>query len=205
MARGYAGWATNSSVARNLGLHECVGGIIGFSDDDCVYPAGVLAQVADVFLRRPDLAVLTGPAITEDGQFRSGCWSPEVDAITPYSVWTRVIEFNLFARTSVLWDVGRFDEALGVGASFGSAEEPDLAPRVIRSGSSAHYDTSSRIVHPDKGRTAQARSRASNGGQGMGHLLRGSSSAMPVVLKFLVRPCGEVLLSALQMDMAFAG
>lgn len=195
---------SNSSIARNLGLRECAGDIVAFPDDDCVYPPGLLAQVSEVFSRRPDLAVLTGPAITEDGRLGSGRWSPEAGAITSRNVWTRVIEFNLFARTRVLRNVAGFDETLGIGAPFGSSEGPDLVLRVMREGGMAHYDTSLRIVHPDKSRTAQARGRAFDYGRGMGHVLRKNASAAPVVANFLVRPCGGILLSAVRMDPASA-
>ena len=197
--------AVSSSFARNVGLRECVGDIVAFPDDDCVYPAGILAHVLEVFSRRPELSVLTGPAITEDGRLSSGRWSPEAGIITARTVWTQVIEFNLFTRRAVLQAVGGFDEMLGIGTVFGSAEGPDLVLRIIRNGKAAYYDTSLRVVHPDKARTPEAHRRAFSYGRGFGYVLYKNNTEKMVTLKFIVRPFGGFLISVVKKDYAAAG
>ena len=84
--------------ARNLGLGLARGDIVGFPDDDCLQPPGLLDRVAAAFAADPGLAVLTGPAASPEGGLGSGRWRAEAGPITLANVWTSVIEFNLFLR-----------------------------------------------------------------------------------------------------------
>ncbi len=55
------------SHARNLGLPYCQGAIVGFPDDDCTYPPGVLAAVDAAFAADPALGLLSGAAAAPGG------------------------------------------------------------------------------------------------------------------------------------------
>ncbi len=57
----------NACHARNLGLALARGELVGFPDDDCLLPAGLLDRVSAGFAADPALAVLTGPAASPDG------------------------------------------------------------------------------------------------------------------------------------------
>src|ERR1700757_3730159 len=48
------------SRARNRGLRECSGDIVGFPDDDCWYEVDTLAKVAERFAEEPPLDMLVG-------------------------------------------------------------------------------------------------------------------------------------------------
>ena len=185
----------NSSHARNLGLALCKGDIVAFPDDDCVYPAGVLQHVDRCFAEDPALRSLSGPAITDSGALGSGRWREDSGPVTIYTVWTSVIGFNLFLERTALMGVGGFDEELGVGARFGSSEEPDLIIRMIRAGGKAMYDTALRVIHPDKRLTPVAVSRAFAYGMGMGYVLRKHRAPATLKARFLLRPLGGALLN----------
>ncbi|HJS86566.1 MAG TPA: glycosyltransferase family A protein [Acetobacteraceae bacterium] len=183
------------SLARNYGLAQCNGDLVGFPDDDCLFPPGTLTAVDAAFRADAALALLSGPAVSPDGALGSGRWSPVSGPITVATVWTRVIAFNMFIRRDTLSSVGGFDETLGVGARFGSAEETDLAIRVIQAGNKAFYDTNLHVIHPDKRMTRAAIARAFSYGTGLGRVLRKHRVATHVASQFFVRPTGGILLS----------
>jgi glycosyltransferase involved in cell wall biosynthesis len=196
--RRIASSVANACHARNLGLAAARGAIVGFPDDDCTLPPGVLARVGAAFAAEPGLAVLTGPAASPAGGLGSGRWRAEGGPITPANVWTSVIEFNLFLRREVALALGGFDNRLGPGTPWGSAEGNDLVMRALQAGHAARYDPGLRIVHPDKRLTEVARARAAAYGRGLGFVLRRHGVPPPVWLPYLVRPLGGIVLSALR-------
>jgi glycosyltransferase involved in cell wall biosynthesis len=125
----------HANHARNLGLSLARGAVVGFPDDDCTFPPGLLARVTAAFGADPALAVLTGPAASPEGGLGSGRWREDAGPIDAANVWTSVIEFNLFLRREVALAMGGFDERLGPGTPLGSTEGNDLVLRAIRAGS----------------------------------------------------------------------
>lgn len=189
----------NANNARNLGLRHAKGTLVSFPDDDCWLPDGVLARVAAAFDSDPALAVLTGPAASPEGGLGSGRWREDAGPITLKNVWTSVIEFNLFLRRDVALALGGFDEGLGPGTEYGSAEGNDLVARAIGRGLVARYDPALRIVHPDKRLTQVAVARAGLYGAGLGVALGRHAPGISTWLPFLVRPLGGMALSALRL------
>jgi glycosyltransferase involved in cell wall biosynthesis len=185
----------NANHARNLGLRAARGKIVTFPDDDCLYPAGVLARVDAAFLAVPSLGVLTGPAASPEGGLGSGRWREASGAIDVTNVWTSVIEFNLFLPRQLMLALGGFDEKLGPGTRWGSAEGNDLVCRAMAGGAVAQYDAGLRIIHPDKRLTEVAVSRAASYGRGLGFVLRRHGVPLSVWFAFLVRPIGGALIS----------
>ena len=96
----------NANHARNLGLRAARGAIVGFPDDDCLYPAGLLDRVAAAFAADPTLMLLTGPAESPAGGLGSGRWRMAGGAIDATTVWTSVIEFNLWLRRPLALALG---------------------------------------------------------------------------------------------------
>ena len=183
------------SHARNLGLREAVGEIAAFPDDDCTYPSELLARVDATFRERPGLGFCSGPSETPAGGLGSGRWRTRSGPIDAANVWTSVIEFNMFFRRAAVEAVGGFDERLGLGARFGSAEGNDLALRLVHTGWEGWYDFAQRAVHPDKRLTPAATERAFSYGAGLGYALRKNMAPLGVRLNFLVRPLGGCLLN----------
>lgn len=189
----------HANHARNRGLREARGAIVGFPDDDCILPPGVLDRVAAAFAE-PTLAVLAGPAASPEGGLGSGRWRRDGGPITLANLWTSVIEFNLFLRRDVALALGGFDERMGPGTAWGSAEGNDLVARAIRAGHRALYDPDLRIVHPDKRLTPVAVERARLYGAGLGVALRRHAPGIGVWLPFFVRPLGGLALAALKRN-----
>lgn len=189
----------NANHARNLGLRHARGTYVSFPDDDCIYPTEVLNRVEAAFAANPALEVLTGPAASPAGGFGSGRWRQEGGAIDLANVWTSVIEFNLFMRRSTALALGGFDENMGPGTVFGSAEGNDLVCRAMARGLAARYDAELRIIHPDKRLTDVAVARAERYGRGLGFALRRHSAPGAAWLAFMVRPLGGAALSLLRL------
>jgi len=184
--------------ARNLGLALARGALVGFPDDDCLYPPGVLDRVEAAFAAAPGLVALSGPAASPAGGLGSGRWNPAAGPITAANVWTSVIEFNLFLRREAALAAGGFDEGMGPGTPLGSAEGNDLVLRLLAQGGEAHYDPALLVVHPDKRLTPVAVARAGLYGRGLGFALRRHRVPAAVLASFLIRPLGGVVVSALR-------
>lgn len=188
----------HANAGRNLGLQHARGDLVGFPDDDCVFPRGVLGQVRAAFDADASLAVLTGPAAAPQGGLGSGRWNEAGGAITLANVWTSVIEFNLWLRRDIALALGGFDEAMGPGARFGSAEGNDLVCRAMARGLEARYAPALRVVHPDKRLTPEAVARAGRYGLGLGFALRRHGVPAATWAPFLYRPLAGAALSLLR-------
>ena len=187
----------HANAARNLGLRAAIGDIVAFPDDDCTLPPGCLARVAAAF-RDPALQVLSGPAASPEGGLGSGRWHPTGGPITLATVWTSVIEFNLWLRRDTALALGGFDEHLGPGSEFGSAEGNDLVCRALAAGHAARYDPGLLVVHPDKRLSDVAAERARRYGAGLGFVLRRAAVPAGVWSPFLYRPLAGAALSLLR-------
>jgi glycosyltransferase involved in cell wall biosynthesis len=188
----------NANHARNLGLRHARGEVVTFPDDDCLYPPDVLDRVDAAFAADPALAVLSGPAASPAGGLGSGRWRTQGGAIDLANVWTSVIEFNLFLTRATAMALGGFDEGMGPGTRFGSAEGNDLVCRAMAAGLHARYDAVLRIIHPDKRLSDVAVERAERYGRGLGFALRRHGAPASAWVAFLVRPLGGVAVSLLR-------
>ncbi len=187
----------HANAARNLGLRAAIGDIVAFPDDDCTLPPGTLAAVAGAF-RDPPLQVLTGPAASPAGGLGSGRWHAQGGPITLATVWTSLIEFNLWLRRDAALTLGGFDENLGPGSRFGSAEGNDLVCRALAAGMATRYDPALLVVHPDKRLSDVAAERAYRYGMGLGFVLRRHRVPFTVWSAFLYRPVAGAMLSVLR-------
>jgi hypothetical protein len=109
-----------------------------------------------------------------------------------------VIEFNLFLRRPTALALGGFDEGMGPGSAFSSAEGNDLVCRAMARGLRARYDAALRIIHPDKRMSDIAVERAERYGRGLGFALRRHGAPASAWLAFLLRPLGGVAVSLLR-------
>lgn len=191
----------NSSHARNLGIPLARGEILAFPDDDCVYPPRLLERVAAHFARDPELGLLTCPARNTAGALGSGRWTEVSGAPSYTSIWTSLIEFSMFFHRPALPIAIKFDEALGVGAKYGSAEGVDLALRLKAAGAKLYYDADLAVIHPDKSLTALAVKRAYAYGTGLGYVMRKHADLMPkkTIMTYFIRPLGGMALAMLKL------
>jgi glycosyltransferase involved in cell wall biosynthesis len=124
----------NLSEARNLGISEASGEIIGFPDDDCWYEPGTLDSVAGVIDGNGKVGGVVGYWVEQNAALPSAARIGELHAWE----WERfrggdASSITLFFRLSVLKRLGGFDVRFGVGRWFGAGEETDLVLRALRS------------------------------------------------------------------------
>ncbi len=144
------------SRARNEALADARGGIFAFTDDDCTVPPTWLGRGVAVLETEPEAGVVFGavaamphdPARTYVPAFVPSAYRLLSSLDAPIPVLHRTgMGANIFARRTVFERAGRFDEALGRGARFRSAEDCDLAYRALRAGFLLVQDPENVVVH----------------------------------------------------------
>ena len=134
------------SRARNLGLRQAAGSIIGFPDDDCWYADDVLTRVARFFCRNNDVGLLCG-IYSEPDRVNEHFPTRSV-TLTPRNVFDRVCSVGLFIRRDLVNESELyFDEALGAGSGLPAGEEHDLAMRLLAAGTPGLYCPSLVVYH----------------------------------------------------------
>jgi glycosyltransferase involved in cell wall biosynthesis len=187
------------SRARNAGLAHVRGSLVAFPDDDCWYPADLLARVAGEFAVHPEWDGITGRSVDEHGVESGARFLPSSAVLSLATAWY-AISYAIFLRRRVVDSVGAFDETLGVGAgtAYGSGEETDYVIRAIRAGHVVRYSRQIVVHHPNPVRTfdAAARRRGYSYGCGMGRVLDKHRYPRWQVAQALVRPAGGAVVAA---------
>jgi GT2 family glycosyltransferase len=124
------------SRGRNAGIEEAVHDLLAFVDDDVVVDADWLIRLVGALESAPDRTIVTGAVLAPDGPGVTPSLTtrtepvvlsgrPGVDAL---------FGGNMAFRRSVVEEIGPFDERLGPGASFPSAEDNDFGFRALEAG-----------------------------------------------------------------------
>jgi glycosyltransferase involved in cell wall biosynthesis len=198
------------SLARNIGLNYVKGDIIAFPDDDCEYPPNLLSKVHELFLKFDEFNVLTGISIDKKAKkISSGNFLKKKSEITSKNIFKSAISFTIFIKIKSNDPPLLFDEKLGVGADFGSAEETDYLYRLIKKGYKGFFNPEEILVyHPCKMMNIEEEiKKAHSYGMGMGaffkkHLIRERDFSLIKVffLLFLIRPIGGILSGLLKLN-----
>lgn len=187
------------SRARNLGLKICSGDIIGFPDDDCVYPGGTLQEILDRFNKCPDLDGLCGRICSLEDQKNLWRFAKRADYINRYNLWRRSASASMFFTREMITRVGLFNEDLGLGSGtpWGAGEESDFLLRALRLGGRIFYTPKLIVLHPPVigCHDEKAIARAYSYGCGIGKVLRKHWGWSPFVLMHYVRPVVGLTLS----------
>jgi GT2 family glycosyltransferase len=187
------------SRARNAGLRELEADLVGFPDDDCVFPPGLLTQVAERFARDSELDGVAGRAADAEGR-SSASWRRDAAILTDDNLWNRANAATIFLRRDLVERIGDFDESLGLGSGelWSSGEETDYLIRAVRSGARIEYDPALVVLHevrPDDARVGL------RDGASMGYLLRKHRYSVRVVARMLLRPIGGAALALVRLDL----
>ncbi|MGL6279762.1 MAG: glycosyltransferase family 2 protein, partial [Gaiella sp.] len=192
------------SRARNVALPRLRGELVAFPDDDCAYPPGLLARLADRFAADPGLDGVVGREVGPDGR-SSASWPTVGATLTRDNLWNRGISFTIFLRRAVVDAVGPFDERLGLGAGDGpweSGEETDLLVRAVGLGARLEYDPALTVAHDAKPLDGpRLRALGRRDGATVGFLLRKHRYPPRTVGRMLVRPVGGTLASLARGDL----
>ncbi len=153
------------SIALNTGLRAATGGILVFTDDDCIPDSNWLATIAKEFDADPALGVLGGRVELFDKQDRPVTIRNFPDRTLIESrdqLFLFLIGANMSIRRQVLDSVGEFDPFLGPGSRIGAVmEDLDLLYRTFRKKFKIVYSPDVLVYH-NHGRTTDAQIQALN-------------------------------------------
>ena len=192
------------SKARNEGLKYITGDIVGFPDDDCVYPENLLEQVKNVFNLDKSVDVLCGKPVNFEGQTTAGKFLKRRSMINIYKAPFVFCSFTMFLKNEVLKTIGLFDENLGLGSQtpFGSSEDLDIGIRALRWGYRILYDPKVVVFHPEKENlfNKDVVIRAKSYAVGTGYVLKKHNLPLWYLVFYAVRPIAGAFLSILTLN-----
>jgi len=158
------------SFNRNIGLKKATGDIICFPDDDCLYYIDTLSSVVKFFEANQSCDVALGRIYDRvDNINIIKTWPVQEKSIFTFNVYFMSSSITIFIRASVLIS---FDETLGVGARFGSCEDPDLLYRLLTQGKRIVYTPSIDVWHPTPDESNISLFKVSSYASGFGAFIR---------------------------------
>jgi GT2 family glycosyltransferase len=141
------------SAGLNLGIELAQGSVVVFTDDDCQVPAGWARAMAKVLESRPRVALVfcnVAPVPHDpDAGYVPAYQRTRSRLVTSLAGLRDGLGLGagMAIRREVLLSVGGFDESFGPGARFPSADEWDIAIRLLVSGWQIFETPELSIVH----------------------------------------------------------
>lgn len=141
--------AQGASRARNAGLAMASGDIIGFPDDDCWYPPGLLDRIEGFLAAARDWDGIIGHTIDAAGNTTLP-WNDRAGPLSPAMSWRRSVTYVYFLRRDVALAVGGFDTTLGPGAGsfWGAGDDNDFMLRALKTGARVYFEPALTVHHP---------------------------------------------------------
>jgi glycosyltransferase involved in cell wall biosynthesis len=158
-----------TSRARNAGIRLAGGDIVAFLDDDCEAESSWLETIVGAFAADPQLGLVGGAVV---GPIRLGplascptvapleaVYDPGATPQSPPAGWNW-IGANFALRADIAARVGPWDEHLGAGSEFPSAEDTDYKLRLEALGVRMLTTPRSRVHHSSGTRVGRAALRS---------------------------------------------
>lgn len=168
------------AAARNAGVLIAKAPIVAFTDDDC-YPAkNFLSKIYERF-KSSEIGYSGGRVLLHDPAdlpitIKESTTSQKLSPGILISSG-QIIGANMAIRRNLLLELNGFDERLGAGTFFSSAEDTDILRRLSLHGETGYYDPEIVVSH-HHGRRTQAQKKALLEGYSKG---RGASMAKILV------------------------
>jgi hypothetical protein len=126
------------------------GDVIGFPDDDCWYPRGLLASVFSWFESHPEFGGLIVCLRDAEGRPVGPKWPTKACVCTQKSLWKSALTPNGFLRRQVTDAIGLFDVNIGVGAKsrYQAGEDLDYFLRPLEHGYQMWFEPALTVHHP---------------------------------------------------------
>ena len=149
----YRSASRGAGLARNIGLRKASSEYILFTDDDCTVPSNWIEKMVLTLEQNPKAAlafctVLPGEHDSSQGVIPHFMYE-KFRVVNSVKAYYRSIGMSagLGARRQALLDLGGFDENLGPGSLFRSAEDHDLAIRALLAGWQVVETSETEVVH----------------------------------------------------------
>ena len=157
------------SAARNEGAQAASGGLLLFTDDDCLPDPGWTEAWSESFASSPKVGIGFGQVscppfdptkgYTAGFNTRDGLHGMELFQLGAGQVGMGA---NMALRKEVWQELGGFDEGLGAGTRFPAGEDADFAYRALKAGYAIRHLPAARVWH-----------YGYRHGAGASHLMRG--------------------------------
>jgi GT2 family glycosyltransferase len=141
------------SAGHNRGIRDCRSEIVALTDDDCEVPRNWLREMATAFATREGIAVVLGNVV-------AGAHDPAAGFVPAYlrsepflargigdKHRVEGIAACMGLRRSGWQRLGGFDEQLGVGSRFRSAEDTDYLIRALLAGYLVYETPAPFVIH----------------------------------------------------------
>jgi glycosyltransferase involved in cell wall biosynthesis len=195
------------SHARNIGLKHVSGDIVAFPDDDCEYPPDLFSKVNDFFTNNSEYNILSCAPVDTLTSKRFSWFLSKPCVLTSANILKAATSFGLFIK--IKDGLRNFDEQLGIGGSFGSAEEVDYILRYLQSGYKGCYDPGLEVYHQERTPDNMSLNTFYQYSLGVGAYLKKHAffcrrwSLLGMCLNLLlIRPVGGMLFSLVKLDLA---
>jgi GT2 family glycosyltransferase len=133
------------SHGRNVALDAASTPLVAFTDDDVEFGPGWLEGIREGFARDPRIGAVCGLGVDPAGRAVPG--RPPGLYTWPTNPFGLGQGFNMALRREAVAEVAVFDERLGMGAEFRSAEDSDMVYRVMRAGWTILLHAGITVVH----------------------------------------------------------
>jgi GT2 family glycosyltransferase len=147
-------WSREPGVsrARNRGIHTAASAHLAFIDDDVRVAEDWLGALLHASVTAGPDAVVSGRVLAEQPPTADGFVPSTIDSDEPQVHTGRIAADvlytnNMMVQRPLIERVGLFDERLGGGAAFPTAEDNDFAHRLLEAGGAIHYAPAAVVVH----------------------------------------------------------
>lgn len=177
------------SRGRNAGIRAAQGDIIAFPDDDCWYPAHLLAGVVQWLEAHPDFAGLLTGVRDEQNRLMAPKFPPRPGTCSKKSVLYSAVAFNAFLRASAVKAAGFFLEGIGPGtrSPYQSGEDLEYVIRVVECGLALSYQPQFTVHHRNLKDRERVRRTNYPYALGVGYILRLHGYSRWVAADFMLR------------------
>jgi len=192
---------SGTSRARNFGIRLTSAPIIAITDDDCLVPPDWLTLLARPFAAHPKVGIVfctvtPAPASTQGYtphiHYTRNATISDVGEAWATASTGLALGAGMALRRGALPDLVGFDEFLGPGGTFPSAEDNDLAWRALISGWTIYQNADVAVVHDglrtfEELKTLVARDHYAVGGASAKYLKAGHWGILHLLVTWVIR------------------
>lgn len=194
--------APGLSRGRNAAVAASSAPFVAFTDDDVVLSSGWLGAIIRSLDSAPEIGAICGRAVTPKGALIAGARAGIYRRPTnPFGLGSG---FNLAIRRSALENAGAFDEQLGAGTRFRSAEDTDMLFRIMSKGWAVLCSDDIEVTHAEQRSVVQQLKvhhgyGIGAGAQSLKHVRAGDRTARRIAARELLKHMGWFVRSTLTL------